>query len=157
MAVFDKMPDGECILVGVPTGEALVCHIKERIMLPLLQHVADLSPLCFRRVDSSRVVRASVQQDHATFWSGFKILNHTIEVQTNRIFVVVSILLDLESGVLKDSIVIRPARRGYVDLLCAWIEPFEESSTNAQSSGTRYGLGDGNAVFSYRSRIRTVC
>lgn len=151
MPVFDKMSDGICILVGVPTGKTLIGHIKECIMLSVLDHLADLPPLFLGRVDTRRVMRTSVQQEHTSFWRRLHIRHHAIKVQPDRILVVVPVFFDLEPRVLEYCIVIRPTWGGNVNLFRAWIEALQESASNTQRAGTGYRLSDSNAVFLHRS------
>ena len=88
-----------------------------------------------------------MQEDNAAVRGGFDILNQTLEVQTDGVFVVVTVLLDLKAGVLEDSVVVGPAGVGKVDLLCAGVEALEESTTDSQGTSARDSLSDDQAVF----------
>lgn len=147
VTLLDEMSDSKGILVGVSTGKALVCHIEEGVMLLLLDHVTYLSPLLFRRIDASRIVRTSVQQDDRVLGSSLEILDHSIKVETNGVLVVVSVFRHLKTRILEDGVVVRPARRGNVDLLAARIETFKERAAYSKGTSTRDGLCDGDAIF----------
>ena len=156
MSFLDEHADRECVFVGVSTGKALVGHVKERVVLLLLHHVADLSPLSFRRVDTGRVVGTSMQQDNAAFRSSFDVGNHTVEVEADSVLVVVPILLDLQPGVLENGIVIGPARRREEYGLAARVEPLQEGASNAKSTCAGYRLCDGNPVLFKGLRFTSV-
>lgn len=134
MAFLNEMPYGKGILVGISTGEALVCHIKEWIMLLLFYNIADLLPLLLGRIDTGRVVSAGMQQDDRLLRGSSEISNHAFEIETNGVLVVVFVLLDLQTRVLEDSIVICPARGRDVDRFSMWIEALEEGATYPESS-----------------------
>ena len=61
MTLLHEVPDGKCVSFGIPTCEALVCHIEERIMPLLLDYIADLPPLILAGINACGVVGASVQ------------------------------------------------------------------------------------------------
>ena len=63
VTLFDEVADRECIAVGIATGETLVCHVKERVVLLLFDHLANLFPLLLCRVNTGRVVSTCVQKD----------------------------------------------------------------------------------------------
>src|SRR5436305_9119088 len=115
MAFLDEVSHRKRILICVSACKTLVCHIKERIMLLLLDNVADLLPLLLGRINPSRIMSAGVQQYDRLLGSGFEISDHAIEVQPNRVLVVVPVLLHLQARVLEDSIVVRPTRGRDVD------------------------------------------
>lgn len=61
VALLNKVPESEGVLVGVSRGESLVCHIEEGVVLASLDGVADLLPLFRSRVDTGGVVGACMQ------------------------------------------------------------------------------------------------
>lgn len=146
VALLDEVAGSKGILVSVTAGKALVGHVEEGEVTLLLHDIADLAPLGLGRVDTGGVVSASVEQDDAALGSGLDVGNQTLEVETNGVLVVVAVLGNLETGVGEDSLVVSPAGVGEVDLLRAGVELLEESTTNAQSTGTGDGLGDDEAV-----------
>ena len=81
MALLDEVADSESILVGVTTGKALVGHVEEGVVLALLHGVADGAPLLLSRVNTSRVVGTSVEQDNAALGHLLDILDHAIKVK----------------------------------------------------------------------------
>lgn len=87
-----------------------------------------------------------VKQNDAALWGGLEILYHTVKVQTNGVLVVVFVLYDLQTRVLEDSIVICPARCGYVDLLAQRIVTRKELATNSKSASAGDRLGDCDSV-----------
>lgn len=130
-----EVSDGERVFVGVPTGEALVGHIEEGVMVLLLDHVADLLPLLHGRIDPGGVVGTGMQKDNTSGRSRFEVGDHAIKVETYRVFVVIPVLDHVESGVLEDGIVVCPTRRWDVDFLRR-IESCKEFATNPQCPGT---------------------
>ena len=71
MTFLDEVSDSKRILVGISTGKALVCHVKEWVMTLLFDHVTDHSPLLFSGVNAGRIMCASVQQDNRVVGSSF--------------------------------------------------------------------------------------
>jgi hypothetical protein len=53
-------------------------------------------------------VRASMEQEDAVLWRVLDIRDHALEVEANGVLVVVSVLLNLETGVLEDRAVVGP-------------------------------------------------
>ena len=156
MALAHKMPGGESILVSIAAGEALVGHIEEGKVALLLHHIADLAPLFLGWVDTGRVVGASVEKDDAVLRGGLDVGNQTLEVETNGVLVVVTILFNLQARVLEDSVVVGPARVREVDLFRVGIEALQESTTDSQGTGTRNGLGDDEAVLLNGRGVLTI-
>lgn len=150
------MTERKGVLVGVAAGKALVGHVEEGEVVAILDSLGDLDPLLLGRVNAGGVVGASMEQDNAALGHGLDVGDHAIEVEANGVLVVVAVLLDLQAGVLEDSIVVRPRGVGDVDGLCAGVVTLEEGATNAQSTGARDGLSDGDATFLERGRVRAV-
>jgi hypothetical protein len=146
VALLDKVADGKGVLVGVTRSEALVGHVEERVVASLLDGVAQLPPLSLGRVDTSGVVGASVEQEDAALGSSLDVGKHALEVEANGVLVIVSVLLDLEAGILEDGAVVGPRGGGNVDLLGTGVESLEEGSANSEGTSTRDGLGDDQAV-----------
>jgi hypothetical protein len=156
VALLNKVTRSKGIAIGAATGEALVGHVEESKVALLLHDVANLAPLVLGRVNAGGVVSASVEQDDAVGGSGLEVGNQALKVETNGVLVVVTVLLDFESRVLEDCIVVGPARGGQIDLLRVGIEALEESTANAQSAGTRDGLGDDEAVLLQNGRVGSI-
>jgi hypothetical protein len=156
MAFLDEVSYRKRVLICVSTCKPLVCHIKERIMLLLLDNVADLLPLLLGRVNPGRIMSAGVQQYDRLLGSGFEISDHAIEVQPNCVLVVVPVLLHRQARVPEDSIVVRPTRGWDVDSLSMWVETLEEGTTYSESTCTGDRLSDSYAVFPERQRLRPV-
>ena len=95
MALLNEVSEGESVLVGVSRSESLVCHVEESIVLACLDGIADLLPLFRGWVNTGGVVGACVQQEHASFWSCSNVLDHALEIKTNGVLIVVSVLLNL--------------------------------------------------------------
>ena len=138
MALLHEMSNGKRVSYRVTTRKALICHIKERIMLHFFYHVADLAPLILCWIDSCRVMGASMQQHYASLGCSFQVCNHTIKVQADRILIVVPVLLNLKARVFEDSIVVGPTRSWDEDLFAAGIESSEELATDSQRTCARY-------------------
>lgn len=146
VALLNEVADSEGILVGVTAGKALVSHIEEGKVTLLLHDVRDLLPLLLGRVNTGRVVSASVEKEDTAVGGTLDVSNQTLEVKADGLLVVVAVLLDLKTGMVEDGLVVSPRRGRDVDLLLAGEELLEESSTNTEGTGTRDGLGDGDAI-----------
>lgn len=102
------MAQSESILVSVTTGEALVSHVEEGKVSLSLDGLRDLLPLLLGGINTSGVVRASVEQEDAALGSGLDISDHALKVEADGLLVVVAVLLNLQTGVEEDSLVVRP-------------------------------------------------
>lgn len=156
MALLNEVSGSKGIAVSVTTGETLVGHVEEGKVALLLHDVGNLAPLVLSRVDTSGVVGASMEQDDAVAGGGLKVGNQALEVKTNGVLVVVTVLLNFQARVLEDGIVVGPAGGGEIDLLRAGVEALEESTTNSQSTSTGDGLGDNETVILQDGRVGAV-
>lgn len=75
VALGNKMTDGKGVLDGGARGEALIGHVEEREKFPLLHNVGNFSPLFRGRINTSRVVGTSVEQDYSLLWSCLRLEN----------------------------------------------------------------------------------
>lgn len=146
MALLDEVSHGEGILVGVTASEALVGHVEEGVVALLLDDVADLPPLLLGGVHTGGVVGAGVEQEDAALGGGLDVGDHALEVEPDRLLVVVPVLLDAEAGVAEHRLVVRPRRRRDVDLLVARVEPLQEGGADAEGARARDRLGHDDAV-----------
>lgn len=73
-----------------------------------------------------------------------QVLLHTLKVETDRLLVVVRVGLDFESRILEDWDVVTPGWGGEVDRLRVRVVTGEESSGDAEGTGTGKGLSDGD-------------
>jgi hypothetical protein len=146
VALGNEVARSKGISVSVTAGEALVGHVEESEVTLRLHDIADLAPLGLGGVNTGGVVSTGVQQNDAALGGGLDVLDETLKVQTDGVLVVVAVLLDLEAGVLENGVVVGPAGVGQVDLLRARVEALEESTTNAESTGTGDGLGDDETI-----------
>lgn len=146
VALLNEVTDSEGILVGVTAGKALVGHVEEGEVALLLDDIRDLLPLLLAGVNTSGVVGASVEEEDAAVGGSLDISNQTLKVEADGALVVVAVLLNLETGVVEDGLVVSPRGGGDVDLLLAGEELGEESSTNSEGTSTGDGLGDGDAI-----------
>jgi hypothetical protein len=146
VALLNKVANSESILVGVTTGEALVSHIEEGEVTLLLDNIRDLLPLLLARVNTSGVVSTSVEKEDTAVGGRLDVSNQTLKVEADGLLVIVAVLLNLKAGVVEDGLVVSPRRLRDVDLLFTREELGEESGTDTESTGTRDGLGDGDAV-----------
>lgn len=97
VTLLDEVADGEGILVSVSTGEALVGHVEEGVVTILLDDIAQRAPLLLGRVDTGGVVSAGMEKDNAALGHLLDVLDHTLEVETDGVLVVVAVLLNLEA------------------------------------------------------------
>jgi hypothetical protein len=70
VTVLDELAESVGILVSASRSETLVGHVEEGKVTSILDNLGELIPLSLARVDSSRVVSASVQQDDRTLGGG---------------------------------------------------------------------------------------
>lgn len=80
MAFGLEVSDRESVFLCITTSEALVCHVEKGIMVLLLYHVADLSPLRFCGVDTGGIVCAGVQENDTTFGCVLQIFHQAIKI-----------------------------------------------------------------------------
>lgn len=146
VTLLHKVARCKSIPVSVTTGKALVGHVKESKVTLLLHDIADLAPLVLGGVNTSRVVSASVEHDDAVVGGGLDVCNQTLEVESDGVLVVVAVLLYLQTGVLKHSVVVGPAGGRDVDFFSVRVEALQESTTDSQGTSTRDGLGDDETV-----------
>lgn len=157
MTLLDEVAESKGILVSVTTGEALISHVEEWVVVALLDSIADGAPLLLGGINTSRVVCASMKQDDAVLGHVLDVLDHTVKVQTNSVLIVVSVLFHLQSRVLEDCIVVGPTGSGNVDGLCGRVVSLQESTADPQGTGSRDGLSDCDSAFLDWCRIGTVC
>ena len=150
-ALLDEMTERKGVLVGIAGSEALVGHVKEGVVVTLLDSLSNLQPLLLGRVNAGGIVSTGVKQHDAVLGHGLDIGDHAIKVKADGVLVVVPVLLNLEARVLEHSRMVRPRWGGDVDGLRVRVVALEEGTTNAKSAGTGDGLGDGNTVLSERS------
>lgn len=108
VTLLDKISHGEGILVGVTAGEALVGHVEEGKVALGLDGIADLLPLLDGGVDTGRVVGAGMEEEHASLGGGLDVCQHALEVQADGLLVVVAVLLNLETRIAEDGLVVSP-------------------------------------------------
>lgn len=106
--LLDEVTESEGVLGGVTTGKALVGHVEEGEVVTSLDSLSNLGPLLLGGVYTSRVVGTGVEQDNAVLGHGLDVGNHSLKVKANGVLIVVAVLLDLQTGVLEDGIVVGP-------------------------------------------------
>lgn len=151
-----EVSDWESVLICVTASKSLISHIEERIVLLLFNNLADLLPLFLGWVNASGVVSTSVEENDTAFRSCPEIRDHSIEVQTNSVFIVVSVFHNLESRVFENSIVICPAGSRYKNLLSRRVEACKEFAPYAKCACAGDRLCDCNAVVLDRIRCRAI-
>lgn len=108
MALLDEVTHGVGILVSITGCEPLVRHIEEREVAAVLDGIGDGPPLFGSRVNTSRVVRTCVQEEDTALWGILDICEKSVNVESDRLLVVVPVLLHIQPGVLEDSSVVGP-------------------------------------------------
>ena len=146
VAVLDEPANGKGVAVRVAAGESLVGHVEEGQVALLRADGGDFLPLRRGRVDTSRIVGAGMEEEDAAAGSLLEVLDQALKVETNGILVVVTVLLNLEAGILEDGLVVGPRGRGDADLLLAVVPALEELGANTEGTGARDGLGHSDAV-----------
>ena len=156
VALRDEVPHGKCVLVGIPTCETLVGHVKESVVVAFLYRVADLPPLLLGRVDTGGIVCTCMEQEHAVFRGRLDIREHAVEVQPDRVLVVVPVVRHFEPRIIHHRFVVGPGWIGEIDLPCPRVEASHEGPSNPERARARDGLCDGDAIFLQGSRRWSV-
>lgn len=78
----------------------MVSAVEKSDVVLALHHFRDLLPLLESWVDTSWVVRTSVEQEHGTLRGSLKVANKTGKVQPARSWLVVSVLAHLHASIL---------------------------------------------------------
>lgn len=146
MALLDKVSKGVGVLVGVSGSKALVRHVEEGEVSSRLDRIADDPPLLGGGVDTSGVVGTGVEKEDRARWGVLDIAEKSINVKSDGLLIVVAVALDGQSTVAENGSVVGPRRRRQVDGLGVGVELLEKSSSDAESTGTRDRLGDGDVV-----------
>jgi len=155
-AFADEVAEREGVLVRVSAGEALVRHIKEGEVVTLLDSLGNLEPLLLRRVDTSGVVSARVEQDDAALGHVLDVGDHAIEIKADGVLVVVAVLLNLEPRVLEDGCVVCPRGGRDIDGLCTGVVTLKEGATNPKRARTGDGLRHNNPALAEGSRFAAI-
>ena len=72
------------------------------------------------------------------------IVQSALEIKTAGLWVIVSVRVDLQTGMFENGGVIAPRRTWQVDFLVAFPPRIEESATDSQGTGATDGLNGGN-------------
>lgn len=155
MTLLHEVADREGIFVGISGGKTLIGHVEECVVATRLDSFTDIFPLFNSWIDTGWIVCTCVKQEDASLGSSLDICDHALKVETNCVFIVVSVLFDGQARVFEDSSMVCPRWVWNVDFLCTRVESFEESTTNSKSTGSRDGLSDDEAIES--AGIGTVC
>lgn len=94
-----------------------------------------------------------VEEDNRALGEVLDVLLHGGEVEANSLGVKVAVLVGVEASALGDGVVVTPGRRGKVDVLVGVVLS-KELHTDAEGTGTRKGLGDGELCASVRASGR---
>ena len=84
----------------------MISRVKESIVVFCEEDTRNGLPLLFRRINTRRVVRASMQQEHRTLRGALQRGNKSIKVEPNCFRVVIRIRALLDADVFEDGIVI---------------------------------------------------
>lgn len=146
VALLDKVTDSVGVLVRVAGCEPLVCHIEKRKVAAILDGVGDGPPLLGGWINTSRVVRARVQEEDAALRGILNIRNESLNVKSDCFLVVVPILLYVQSRVLKDRSVVGPRWGGNINGLGVRVKALKEGAADTKCTSAGDGLGDSNVV-----------
>lgn len=146
VTLFDKVTDSVGVLVRIAGCEPLVCHIEKRKVAAILDGVRDGPPLLGGWINTSRVVCARVEEEDAALRGILNIRNESLDVKSDCLFVVVPILLYVQSGVLKDRSVVGPRWGGDVNSLGMRVKALKEGAADTKCTSAGDGLGDSNVV-----------
>jgi hypothetical protein len=150
---------GEAVVGEVTGSESLVGAVEEGEETCVLNHGRNLAPLILRRIKSSRVVGASLEDDDAASWRCSEVAQHALDVKRLGLLRVVRVVLYLQPSVCEDRNVIVPCRRREVDLRTLE-ELGEEDGSKVDGAGARNGLegldlGSAQHRLTCHSRLRS--
>ena len=146
VALLNEMANCESVLVSVTTGKSLVSHVEKGKVALVLDNIGDLLPLLLAGVNTSGIVSTCVEKEDTAVGSRLDVGDQTLEIESDGLLVIVAILLNLEAGVVENSLVISPRRLRNVDLLLAREELGKEGGADTEGTGARDGLCDSDAV-----------
>lgn len=115
-------------------------------MSSCLDSITNLLPLFLGRINASRIMRAGVKEYDAALWQVLDVFDHAVDIKANGLWVVVPVLLDLQTRVFEDGSVVGPARVWDVDRLGSGEEALEERASYPQGTSTGNGLRDRNVL-----------
>mmetsp|Transcript_27289 Transcript_27289/g.78506 ORF Transcript_27289/g.78506 Transcript_27289/m.78506 type:complete len:270 (+) Transcript_27289:958-1767(+) len=115
MTRSDKLTDGPRISLDGASSEALIGHVKDHQVLPVVDDLQDLAPLIAAGVHTCRVVGTGVEEDDAHGLCVVQVLQHALQVQTLSAGVEVSVGPRLQSSLVKYRRVVRPCGLWEVD------------------------------------------
>mmetsp|Transcript_12570 Transcript_12570/g.25243 ORF Transcript_12570/g.25243 Transcript_12570/m.25243 type:complete len:210 (-) Transcript_12570:405-1034(-) len=147
-----KVPWGVRILIQTSRCKSLIGHIKEGHMSLLLDGIRNRGPLFFCRIDSSRIVSATMQQNHGSLWSCLDICNHTSKIQANSLLIKVSIGIPWHARQCENILMIWPRWVGNIHRL-ARQELMNELSSNGKRPCPRQSLQRCHTILFQRSRV----
>lgn len=139
-SLLDEVTDSSGILGQVTGSKTLVSAVKEGEVLLLSNNDGKFLPLIERRVNSSGVVSARVQQDDGTIGSTLDGGLHTLEIQAIGLLGEVRVVGNAKANISKDLLVVSPGRVGHVDCPVALVELGEEEGAEMDGSGAGDGL-----------------
>lgn len=143
-ALVEEVSQADTVLIQVTGHEALIGSVKEGIESVLVANSSDLLPLIKSRIDTSRVVSAGVEKHRGAGSGVFKILEHSLEIETLSLLVEVAVLANLKSGGLEDLVMVTPSRVADIDGSGSVL--LEEITDNTESTGTRESLRGSNST-----------
>lgn len=88
-----------------------------------------------------------MEEDDRLLRGVLEVLLHACKVEADGLFVVVTVLVDLEARVLEDRDVVPPGRCGKVDVLAVGVESLQEGTADTEGTSAGDGLGDGDLWF----------
>lgn len=143
--MIDKVANGKIILGQRPRCEALVGAVEEREQALVAHQLGNLGPLLFSGINSSRVVRVSMENDNVAFGSILQRRHHSLKIQHVGLLVKVGIVLDGQLDVIETLPVDGPCRVGDVNGWGRFGEKLGEKGTaEMDSPGPGNGLKGGN-------------
>lgn len=108
MSLLDKVAECIRIGVGVARRKTLVRHVEQREVTTSLDGIADRPPLLGGGVDTSGVVRASMEKEDGAGGSILDIPQKPVDIKTDGLPVVVAVVLDVQSAGTEDGLVVCP-------------------------------------------------
>lgn len=151
--LLNEVVDSPSILSEVTRGKTLVSTVEEGEVVLLLDENGNLLPLLLGGINTSGVVRASVEHEDGALRSLLESRLQALKIEALGVLVEVGVCGNIETDVLEDLVVVDPGRVGDVDSPAASEELCKEESAQVHSTSARDGLKRGNALLLDSGRL----
>lgn len=145
-ALLDEVIDSPSILSKVTRGKTLVSAVEEGEVVLLAHKGSNLLPLLLSGINTSGVVRASMENEDGALRSILESGLQAIEIEALGVFVEVGVCGNVEADILEDLVVVDPGRVGDIDGPAASEELGKEESSQVHGTSARDGLKGSNTL-----------